>query len=39
MTTISLFIIYSDAADVNAGVRKKSSMPKNKKSGTFRHRL
>jgi hypothetical protein len=31
-TTISLFIIHSDATDVNAGVRKKSSAHKNKKA-------
>ncbi|ECC3308677.1 hypothetical protein XS17_03450 [Salmonella enterica subsp. enterica] len=38
-TTISLFIIHSDATDVNAAASKKSSVHKNKKSGTIRHRL
>ncbi|HGU0773273.1 TPA: hypothetical protein ACM6Z1_005894, partial [Raoultella ornithinolytica] len=38
-TTISLFIIHSDATDVNAAAFKKSSAHKNKKSGAVRHRL
>ena len=35
MTTISLSIIYSDAADVNAASRKNSSMQKNNKAAPF----